>query len=157
MKLFLIVSLVCVIMVIAKSLSAQYRDKYDFYYNLNHFLTNFKLNLGFRQCKISEFLKTIKSRKDFKVFIESYQTYLETSKLDLSEIKNMEDEEKKELEEIITSIGKLNLEGEINQINTFITSVETRLKQAEDNKNKICPMTLKLSFLFAIGLAILFI
>ena len=157
MKLFLIITLICVIMLIAKSLSTQYRDKYEFYYNLNQFLTNFKINLGFKQSKILDFIKDIKPRKDFKIFIESYQTYLKTSTLDLTSIKNIDNEERKELEDIIKNIGKLNIEGELSQINSFLSCVEARLKYAEDNKNKICPMILKLSFLFAVGLAILFI
>ena len=157
MKWFLIIILVCVIMLIANSLSRQYRDKYDFYYNLQQFLNKFKINLGFIQTKVLDFLNETKPHKEFKVFIEAYKTYIETSNLDLNSIKILENDEKKDLEEIITNTGKLNVDGELNQIDAFLGSVEGKLKLAEENKNKICPMILKLSFLFAIGLAVLLI
>ena len=144
-------------MIIARSLSEQYRAKYDFYNNLHQFLNKFKINLGFKQTKVMDFLKETKSQKDFKQFIESYKTYLETSNLDLSSIKILEDEEKKELEDIIQNTGKLNVNGELNQIESFLCAVEIKRTNAEENKNKICPMILKLSFLFAIGLSILLI
>ena len=44
MKWLLIIVLVFVIMIIAYSLSEQYKDKYDFYLNLKNFLNQFKIN-----------------------------------------------------------------------------------------------------------------
>jgi len=108
MKWILILILIVVIMLIAKSLSEQYLDRFNFYYNLNQFLTKFKLNLAFRQTKVLDFLDSTNSKKQFRIFIESYKEYLKTNKLDLSKIKILEDSERQELEDIIVNIGRLD-------------------------------------------------
>lgn len=144
-------------MLIAHSLSEQYKEKYDFYSNLKMFLNQFKLNLSFRQEKIIDFLEKSKAKKQFNLFINSYKTYLQTNKLDFSEIKILDLDEKKQLEMIVTSIGILDAKNEIQQIETFIIDVDEKLQKAQNDKNKLCPMILKLSLLFAIGLAVILI
>lgn len=157
MKWVLIFVLICVIMIIAKSLSEQYADRYDFYYNLKQFLTRFKLNLSFRQTKIMEFINSLKPKKQFRLFIESYKNYLNTSSLNLSTIKILETEDKQVLEDIVKNTGKLDSQNEINQIDSFLCVIDSKLTKAEQDKNKICPLILKLSFLLAVGLAILLV
>lgn len=157
MKWFLIAVLIAVIMIIAYSISEQYKDKFDFYNNLKSFLNQFKINLSFKQDKIINFLNNLKPKKQFKLFINSYKNYLNTDKIDLSEIKILDIEEKTELENIIKNIGKFDAKNEINQIDNFLCNINNKLITAENDKNKVCPMILKLSLLFAIGLAIILI
>lgn len=157
MKWLLIIILIFVIMLIARSVSEQFKEKFDFYYNLKLLLNQFKINLSFKQEKIINFLEKIESKKQFNIFINSYKNYLFTNKLDLSEIKILNYEEKKELEMIVKSIGVLDIKTELSQLETFTLQIEERVKKAENDKNKLCPLILKLSLLFAIGLAIILI
>ena len=157
MKWILIAILIFVIMLIAIRLSDQYKDKYDFYFNLKNFLNQFKINVSFRQDKLTDFVANVKPKKQFKLFIDAYSEYLKTNKLNLSEIKILEDEEKNELTQIVMSLGKNDSPTEIMQLEDFLISVENNLSSAQENKNKLCPMIIKLSLLFAIGLAILLI
>ncbi len=157
MKWLLIIVLIAVIMFIAYSLSEQYKDKYDFYFNLKNFLNQYKINVSFRQEKINEFLSGLTPKRQFKIFIEGYKNYLKTDKLNLQEIKALDTEEKNELEHIVTHIGSLDSKNEIGQVESYILSIDTKLNKALEDKNKLCPMILKLSLLFAIGLAILLI
>ncbi len=157
MKWVLIVILISVVMLIAHAVSEQYRDKFDFYYNLKLFLNQFKINISFKQAKVNEFINSIKPRKQFKAFINSYQSYLSGKELDFSEIKVLENQEKEELKDLINRIGKNDAKSELAQTEQFLLSVEEHLKKAEEDKNKLCPMILKLSLLFAIGVAILLI
>ena len=157
MKWILIILLIFLIMFIAKSLSEQYKDKYDFYLNLKNFLTQFKINVSFKQEKLTKFLSNIEPKKTFKSFIDAYKNYLNTNNLDLSEVKALEEDEKAELKDIIVSLGKFNTETELKQMEGFISSIDNKLEIALNNKNKLCPMIIKLSLLFAIGLAILLI
>jgi len=76
---------------------------------------------------------------------------------DINEIKILDIEEKIQLEEIVKNIGKFDVANEIDQIDTFLITIESKFKQAEMDKIKICPMILKLSLLFAVGLAIILI
>ena len=157
MKWILIVILVFVIMIIANSVGEQYREKFDFYLNLKNFLQQFKINISFRQEKIHDFLNKTKSKKQFNVFIKEYQRFLKTNELNLEDIKILDIEEKKQLEDIVKNIGRLDVVNEIEQVESFLIEIEGKLKQAEHDKMKICPMILKLSLLFAIGLAIILI
>ena len=98
MKIVLIVILIFMIMLVAKKVSEQYKDKYDFYCNLHSFLCQFKINLSFKQEKIIEFLNSLTPRKHFKLFIEDYKQYLDSGVinfenltfLDADEIENLQ-------------------------------------------------------------------
>lgn len=157
MKWILIIVLVSVIMLIAYAVSEQYKEKFDFYNNLKTFLNQFKINLNFKQEKILNFLNQTNSKKQFKFFISSYKEYLKTNELNLTNIKILNEEEIIQLTEMIKNIGKFDSINEIKQIETFLVEIDIKLKKAEKDKEKLCPMILKLSLLFAIALAILLI
>ncbi len=156
-KWILIVVLIVVIMLIAYSVSEQIKDKYDFFNNLKQFLNQFKINVAFRQEKINEFLQKNNSKKQFKIFIEEYSKFLKTGELCLQRIKVLEDDDKQILQDIVKNIGKYDAKNEINQMESFLLIIDEKLSVANENKNKLCPMIIKLSLLFAIGLAILLI
>lgn len=155
MKIALIVILVFVIMLIAKALSEQYKDKFDFYFNLHNFLCQFKINLSFKQDKINEFLSNVNAKKHFKLFIEDYKEYLQTEKLSFQNLTFLEEEEKFILEDLIKSIGNHDVKTEMGQLDSFIETINIKKQQTEADKNKICPLIIKLSLLFAVGLAII--
>ncbi len=142
-------------MLIAYGLSEQYKERFDFYQNLKLFLNQFKLNLSFKQEKIGEFLEHNQSKKQFKIFIEEYQNYLKSGEINLSKIKALDSEDIPVLQDIVKNIGSFDAKNEVEQLNTFLLTVDTRLSEAEKNKTKLCPMIIKLSLLFAVGLAIL--
>lgn len=156
-KWILIIVLIVVIMLIAYSVSEQIKDKYDFFNNLKLFLNQFKINVSFRQEKINEFLKKNNSKKQFKLFIEEYSNFLKTGELNLEKIRVLEDDDKDILQDIVKNIGKYDAKNEINQMDSFLATVDVKLVKANEDKNKLCPMIIKLSLLFSIGLAILLI
>ena len=155
MKWILIIVLIVVIMIIARAVSEQYREKFDFYNNLKTFFNQFKMNLSFKQDKILDFLEQTKAKKQFSLFVMAYKEYLKTNQINLDEIKILNYEEKTQLENMVKNIGRFDQTNESLQIETFLIDVDEKLKKAEQDKNKLCPMILKLSLLFAIGLAIL--
>lgn len=157
MKWFLIFVLISTIMLIAYAVSNQYRDRLDFYTNLTQFLKKFKLNISFRQDKVEQFISETKPRKQFKQFILTYKNYITTGKLNLAEINVLTDEEKSALTNIIINIGRFDANNEIKQTEQFIAEMEDKRKKAEEDKNKLCPLIIKLSLLFAIGLSIVLV
>lgn len=157
MKWILIAVLIMAIMLIARGISEQYKDKYDFYNNLKVFLNQFKLNLSFKQAKIETFLKSLTPKKQFATFVQAYINYLKGEELDLTTIKILEENELSELKDILINLGKYDTSSELKQIDSFLLLIDQKLTKANEDKNKICPMILKLSLLFAIGLAILLI
>ncbi len=157
MKLILIIILISVIMLISYAVTEQIKDKFDFYSNLKNFLTQFKINISFRQDKILEFLNKTKCKKQFALFIEDYKQYLKTNELSLVNIKILDEEEKTDLIDIVNNLGKHNIENEIGQIEAYLNTIDIKLNKAKDDKDRLCPMIIKLSLLFAVGLAILLI
>ena len=155
MKVVLIIILVVIIMIIANAISEQYKEKFDFYANLKLFLNQFVINLNFKQEVVMNFLEKTKPQKQFLFFVNAYKKYLKTNELDLSVIKILSFEEKAELHDMILSIGKLDVTNETKQMEMFLLNIEEKLKKAENDKTKLCPMILKLSLLFSIALAIL--
>ena len=157
MKWILIIVLISAIMLIAFSLSEQIKDRYDFYQNLKLFLNQFKINISFRQEKILDFLKKANSKKQFKFFVQEYESYLKTGSMNLEKIKVLDQEDREILLDIMKNIGRYDVRNELGQIDSFLATIDVKLKKALDDKNKLSPMILKLSLLFAIGLAILLI
>ena len=157
MKIALIVILIFVIMLIAKAVSEQYKDRFDFFNNLKSFLNHLRLNISFKQEKISDFLLKTEAKKQFKTFIENYQCYLKTNQLDLSQITVLDDTDKTILTDIIKNVGKFDAKNEISQLDNFILIVDEKLAKSKEDKDKLCPMILKLSLLFAIGLGIILV
>lgn len=157
MKIVLIIVLIFTIMIIAKSVSEQYKDKFDFYDNLHNFLCQFKINLSFKQEKLTEFLTNTTAKKQFKLFVDDYLNYLNGNELNFDNLTFLESEEKQNLQAIILDIGKNDAKTEIEQLNGFIELIQAKKIKTEQDKNKICPLIIKLSLLFSIGLAILLI
>ena len=157
MKWILICILIVVIMRIASALSEQYKEKYDFYQNMQQFLSQLKINVSFNQDKLDKFLQLHVGKKNFKNFVADYQVYLKTNNLDLSNLTLLETDEKTELATIIKNIGKFDKENELKQLDGFLLSIDEKLKTAKENKAKMCPMIIKLSLLFALAMAILLI
>ncbi len=157
MKIMLICVLICVVMLIAFSLSNQYGEKLDFYTNLKQMLEQYKINVSFKQEKIKEFLENTKAKRQFKLFIEEYKNFLTTNELKLNKIDVLDLDEKQQLETIVRSLGQYDVKNEMGQISSFIAQIEDKLTKAKEEKNKFCPLIIKLSLLFAVGLGILLI
>ena len=157
MKIFLIIVLIFLIMLIATAVSQQYRDKYDFYLNLKNLLLKFKMNVTFKKEKILNFLNQQNGKKEFKLFIEDYKEYLTTNKINLENIKLLDADEKTTLMSILKQLGNYDTENEIQQLQNFINVIEEKLLKAKEETQKLCPMIIKLSLLFAIGLAIILV
>ena len=144
-------------MIISTSISVQYKERYNFFNQLKLFFQQFKLNVSFKQEKIETFLKSFKAEKQFALFINSYQNFLKGEELNLSSIKILEESEKQELIEAIKNIGNYNTKSEIEQLDLYIELANVRLNKAKEAKQRICPLIIKLSLLFALALAILLI
>ena len=144
-------------MIIAHNVSQQYRDKHEFYVNLKNFLNQFKINVSFKKESLIEFINKKPCKKQFKSLLDAYKDYLFTNELDLSKITLLDDYEKEDLSNILKNLGSYNSENEVAQLNSFLTVIEEKINMALLDKNKLCPMILKLSLLFSLALAIILI
>ena len=77
--------------------------------------------------------------------------------IDLDDLKILDAEEREEIQNIVKKIGNYDVKNELAQIENFIYAINSRLKTAHEEQKRICPMIIKLSLLFAIGVGILLI
>ncbi|MBQ8431049.1 MAG: hypothetical protein IJX26_03840 [Clostridia bacterium] len=158
MKLGLMILLVILIMVIANGISKQYRERNYLFVNLFQFLSKYELNIGFKKEKMISIVNDFKGQGDIEEVLQTYKKYLiDNKEINLDNIKNLTDEERLFLNDMFVQLGNCDYQTEKNQLIIFKDYIQQKKTETEAQKNKYCPLILKLSLLFAIGLAILFI
>ena len=77
--------------------------------------------------------------------------------LDLDFVKVLDDTEREQLTNMLRSLGKNDTSGELKQLDAYDIYLKDKMDRTKAERDKYCPLITKLSFLFAIGLAILFV
>ena len=87
-----------------------------------------------------------------------YLDYLEKGiPIDISCIRILDDNEQEQISSMLCSLGKNDVSGEIKQLDTYDVYLKDKIERTRIETEKYCPLITKLSFLFAVGLAILFV
>lgn len=158
MKYILMVCLIGVIMMVAQGVCKQYRDKYALFEALGEFFRQMRLNLSFQKQKIKEILNQATLKKTNKDIYQAYYNYLDKGeKLDIGFVHILDDLEQEQITNMLLSLGKNDTTGELKQLDAYEIYLHDKIERAKQDKEKYCPLITKLSFLFAVGLAILFI
>ncbi|MBQ7880853.1 MAG: hypothetical protein IJ358_03320 [Clostridia bacterium] len=158
MKYILMLALIGVIMLVAQGISKQYKDRYLMFEALGDFFRQMRLNLTFQKQKIKEILNQATLRKTNKDIYTAYLNYLEKgTPLDLAFVSVLDDMEEEQITKMLLSLGKNDTAGEIKQLDAYDIYLRDKIETTRREKEKYCPLITKLSFLFAVGLAILFI
>lgn len=158
MKYLLMIALIGVIMLVAQGLTRQYKDRYALYGSFGEFFRQMRLNLNFQKQKIKEILNQATIKKTNKDIYVAYLNYLDQgTPLDISFVKILDETEQQQLTSMLLSLGKNDTSGELKQLDAYDIYLKDKIDATRRDKDKYCPLITKLSFLFAIGLAILFI
>ena len=158
MKYILMLALIGVIMAVAQGVSKQYKEKYMLYETLGQFFRQMRLNLSFQKQKIKEILNQATLKKYNKEIYTTYLNYLEKgTAIDLSAVRILDDSEAEYITNMLKSLGKNDTTGELKQLDAYDVYLNDKIETTRREKDKYCPLITKLSFLFALGLAILFI
>ncbi|MBQ7797716.1 MAG: hypothetical protein IJ371_01180 [Clostridia bacterium] len=158
MKYILMLCLIGVIMIVAQGVCRQYRERYALFEALGEFFRQMRLNLSFQKQKIKEILNQATIKKTNKDIYMAYLGYLEKgTPLDLSFVRILDDIEGEQITNMLRSLGKNDTGGELKQLDAYDIYLKDKIDATRREKDKYCPLITKLSFLFAIGLAILFI
>jgi len=158
MKYLLMLALIGVIMIIAQGVCRQYRERYALFEAFGEFFRQMRLNLSFQKQKINEILNQASIKKVNKDIYMAYLNYLENGRaLDLSFVRILEDNEQTQLTNMLHSLGKNDTSGELKQLDAYDVYLRDKIEMTRREKERYCPLITKLSFLFALGLAILFI
>ena len=158
MKFVLMICLIIVIMLVAQGVCKQYRDRCALFEAVNDFFRQMRLNLGFQKQKIKEILKQATIKKTNKDIYTAYLNYLENgTPLSLNFVRILDDEEERHITNMLKSLGKNDTAGEIKQLDAYGIYLKDKIEVTRRERDRYCPLITKLSFLFAVGLAILFI
>jgi Icc-related predicted phosphoesterase len=151
-------ALIGVIMLIAQGVCRQYRERCALFEALGEFFRQMRLNLSFQKQKIKEILNQATLKKTNKDIYISYLNYLEHGDIiDISFVRILEDDEQEQITKMLCSLGKNDTSGELKQLDAYDIYLKDKIERSRLEKEKNCPLITKLSLLFAIGLAILFI
>ncbi len=157
MKYVLIITLIVLIVLVAIKISNQYRDKFIFFDDLYTFLDMLKMNVGFKQDKLDDMISKAKGNKHFDCFISDYKKFLTTNEISFSNLNLLNDDEKMELEYMLKNLGKYDQINEEKQIESFIKTISKNRETAEKEKDKLCPLIVKLALFLALGIVIILI
>ena len=158
MKYVLMLALIGVIMMIAQGVCKQYRERYILFEALGEFFRQMRLNLSFQKQKIKEILNQATLKRSNKEIYTTYLDYLENGNgLNLNNITLLGITEQEQITRMLISLGKNDTAGELKQLEAYDIYLKEKIENSRKEKEKYCPIITKLSFLFALGLAILFI
>ena len=158
MKIFLLILLVIVIMLIAKGIASQYKEKNTFYVSIMQFLNSYELNIGFKKDKIKDLVEKIEAKGQAKILFEEYKGYLtDETALKFEDVKVITEEEKNFLIEMFTRLGTNDYSNEMTQLKVFKSYIQDKINISDKESNKNYPLIMKLSFLFSLGLALVLI
>ena len=157
MKYLLMFAMIGVIMLVAQGVCRQYRDRYGIYESLNDFFRQMRLNLSFQKQKINQILNQTTLKRTNKDIYVAYLNYLDKNdNLNLDFVKVLDETEREQLTNMLLSLGKNDTSGELKQLDAYDIYLKDKMDTTRLEMDKYCPLITKLSFLFAIGLAILF-
>ena len=158
LKIALLIILVIMIMLIALGVVKQYRERHSIFLELSMLLNEYELNIGFRKEKLRNLISNFHATGELKHILKNYlDNFNNTNNLNFDELKLLQIEEKQFLVAMFQKLGTSDYDNEKLQLATFKSYIEDKLKDTKEKKNKLCPLILKLTFLFALGLAIIFI
>lgn len=158
MKYLLMIAFVVVVMIVAQGVCRQYRERCVLFESVNDFFRQMQLNLAFQKQKIKEILEKTTIKKNNREIYTIYLEYLNSGKaIDLTSIKILDDTEQEQISSMLLSLGKSNAESEIKQLEVYEKYLQDKIQSSKQEKEKYCPLITKLSFLFSVGLVILFI
>ena len=158
MKIFLLFILVVMIMLIAKGVANQYKERNKFFVSVMSFLNMYELNIGFKKEKIKDLIEKLNVNGSAKILFSRYNDFLSTNaNLNLEEIKILTDEEKDFISNTFKSIGTSDYSNEMTQLKVFKGYIQEKIDLTSKDSSKNYPLIIKLSFLFSLGLALIFI
>lgn len=158
MKLFLIIVLVVIIMLVAKGVANQYKERLNFFISIINFLNTYELNIGFKKEKIKDLVEKIETKSQSQILFTEYTNYLSNdTSLKLEDIKIIDEDERIFLIDMFTKLGTNDYTNEMAQLKVFKNYIQDKIRKSETESNKNYSLIIKLSFLFSLGVAIVFI
>lgn len=166
MRYLLLVVVVVCFAIIGFLIASYYKRRNKFFCDLLYFCDLLLNEINFMHSKLYDIIEKNKELfgVDFKNLLSIYEEYLQ-NKLDKTQLIEIVQnslnllnlDESKEIIKFILSLGSLDVENEINNINNYKIVFNKFNNSAEKDRQKYAPLIIKLSFIFGCMIAIIFL
>lgn len=155
MKIFIILVVCICVFMVGLFFSNYYKNKIKIFLDLIKFCEIYESEIRFSKCEISEIILKNKSQftTNFYNLLEKYFIYNNK----IVDIDCLSKDEILAIESLLSSIGKLDVVGEINNINIQKVKVLSVEKELSSRCDKLSPLSIKLGVLGALLTFIIFI
>lgn len=153
------ISLILSVLVIACSsyigwgIQNYYKNRINFYDNLDNFLHYLINNINFYKDSINKILENYLSTTNDSKYLKNIITAFMNGKSEFDSIV-VKKEERQLLANIFNHLGKSDSENQIAGLTNFSTQVQFVLKKCREDYEKVGKIATKLGFLFGLALAI---
>lgn len=149
-------------LLIGKLLSKKIARKYLFYKDIVDFLAYTKLNVSSYQTKLQDIVKSYTNNKKSNIFdFDDFDKYLKDTSINakfyLNDVNFISLQEKQEIEESLMSMGKYNVENEIENLRKVDMNLRDKMEESYEVLKKYSSIYIKLGILFGVLLGILLI
>lgn len=136
---------------IGYSINLYYKNRCNFYKNLIDFLNIYENEITFNKNNIFSILANHTFGKAIDIFLNNYLNY------NIIYPKYILESEMKEINNLLESLGKKDIDGEIQNLNNFKIKFEHLYIKCCDDYKKKGSISIKLSFVIGLLIAILLI
>ncbi|MBE7082075.1 MAG: hypothetical protein E7378_00125 [Clostridiales bacterium] len=165
MKIIMVILLVALCGAIGYGLSKNYSDRKKFFYCLESFFVVFKVDISFNKSKLltalNAELKTVKN-KNLTMLLTNFTSLLtQNGQLNKNEvfkgINILYEQEKDVIFAFLQGLGKSDVFNQVQTIDNFLFKVREFYDVSNKDCKKYCPLYVKLSIIFGLLIAIIFI
>lgn len=151
MKFIMLVLIVFCFIYIGYSINRHYKNRNDFFKSFLDFFCVYENEIQFNKNNLINIMQSHSFGKILDNFINNYIT--SNTKFPNFILEN----ERKEIEKFLDSLGKKDIDGEVQNLKNYKLKFETIYKKSCDDLKKKGSISLKLSFVLGLLLAILLI
>ncbi|MGN1163107.1 MAG: hypothetical protein ACI4T2_04255 [Christensenellales bacterium] len=162
-KVLLVIIVICGFVYVGFGISNYYKKREEFFAGLIILCDRVRADIDFSNKNLISIFQTLNFEGNLKKLVANYCEYLQNKDIDISAkhifhgIWILKDEEKNVISDFFARLGRHDCDNEIKLIDDFKNIIEPMSQSASQDKSKYGKMSVKISFLLGLMVAILIV